>query len=66
MSSKAWRSISLAASGTIPAWISSIRRANQSVNFSAISSGARQAARKELILLKHEVEAVLHTIKKEG
>lgn len=51
---------------TIPAWISSIRRANQSVNFSAISSGARQAARKELILLKHEVEAVLHTIKKEG
>lgn len=51
---------------TIPAWVSSIRRINQSVNFSAISSGAKQAARKELILLKHEVEAVLHTIRKEG
>lgn len=50
---------------TIPAWVSSIRRINQSVNFSAISSGAKQAARKELVLLKHEVEAVLHTIKKE-
>lgn len=39
---------------TIPAWVSSIRRVNQSVNFSAIFSGAKQAARKELILLKHE------------
>ncbi len=51
---------------TVPAWVSSMRRVNQSVDFSAVSAGARQAAQKELILLKNEVEAVLHTINEEG
>jgi len=46
--------------------VSSMRRVNQSVDFSAVSAGAKQAAQKELILLKNEVEAVLHTIKEEG
>jgi len=51
---------------TIPAWISSMRRVNRSVDFNAVSSDAKQSARRELIRLKNEVEAVLHTIKKEG
>ena len=51
---------------TIPAWVGSVRRVNQSVDFGAVSSDAKEAARRELIRLKNEVEAVLHTIKKEG
>lgn len=51
---------------TIPAWVSSIRRVNRSVDFNAVSFDAKQSARTELIRLKNEVEAVLHTIKKEG
>ena len=51
---------------TIPAWVSSMRRTNQSIDFRAVSIGAKQAARKELIQLKNEVEALLHAIKKEG
>lgn len=51
---------------TIPAWASSMRRTNQSIVFSAVSACAKQAARKELIQLKNEVEALLHAIKKEG
>ena len=51
---------------TIPAWVSSMRRINQSVDFSAVSSNAKRSARRELIRLKNEVEAVLHTIKREG
>ncbi len=51
---------------TIPAWVGSVRRVNQSVDFGAVSSDAKQAARRELIRLKNEVEAILHTIKKEG
>lgn len=49
---------------TIPTWISSMRRVNQSVDFTAVSADAKQAAQKELTLLKNEVEAVLHTIKR--
>lgn len=46
--------------------VSSMRRVNQSVDFSAVSAGAKQAAQKELILLKNnEAEAILHTIKEE-
>ena len=51
---------------TIPAWISSTRRVNRSVDFKAVSSDAKQSARRELTRLKNEVEVVLHTIKKEG
>lgn len=51
---------------TIPAWASTIRRVNRSVDFNAVSFEAKQSARRELIRLKNEVEAVLHTIKKEG
>lgn len=51
---------------TIPAWVSSVRRVNRSVDLSAVSAGAKQAARSELIQLKNEVEAFLHAIKKEG
>lgn len=43
-----------------------MRRVNRSVDFNAVSSDAKQSARRELIRLKNEVEAVLHTIKKEG
>jgi len=50
---------------TVPTWVSSIRRVNNSADFAAVSSGARSAARKELLLLKKEVESVLHHIKKE-
>lgn len=47
--------------------VSSMRRVNQTVDFSAVSAGAKQAAQKELILLKNnETEAILHTIKEEG
>ena len=46
--------------------VSSMRRVNQTVDFSAVSAGAKQAAQKELILLKNnEAEAILHTIKEE-
>lgn len=51
---------------TIPAWVSSMRRVNQSADFGAASAGAKKAARRELIQLKREAEAVLHAIKKEG
>lgn len=51
---------------TIPAWVSSMRRVNRSVDFGAVSAGAKKAARRELIRLKCEAEAVLHAIKKEG
>lgn len=50
---------------TIPTWVSSIRRVNNSTDFSTVSAEAKHAARKELILLKNEVESVLHHIKKE-
>ena len=43
-----------------------MRRVNQTVDFSALSAGAKQAAQKELIMLKNnEAEAILHTIKEE-
>lgn len=43
-----------------------MRRVNQTVDFSALSAGAKQAAQKELILLKNnEAEVILHTIKEE-
>lgn len=51
---------------TIPTWVSSMRRVNSSVNFATVSADAKHAARKELVLLKNEVEAVLRHIKKEG
>jgi len=50
---------------TVPTWVSSIRRVNNSADFAAVSSDAKSAARKELLLLKKEVESVLHHIKKE-
>ncbi len=50
---------------TIPTWVSSIRRVNNSADFTAVSAEAKHAVRKELILLKNEVESVLHHIKKE-
>jgi len=50
---------------TIPTWASSIRRVNSSTDFTTVSAEAKHAARKELILLKNEVESVLHHIKKE-
>lgn len=51
---------------TIPTWASSIRRMNGAVDFNAVSIDAKSAARKELVQLKNEVEAVLRRIKKEG
>lgn len=51
---------------TIPTWVSSMRRVNSDVDFAVVSADAKHAARKELVLLKNEVEAVLHHIKKEG
>jgi len=49
---------------TAPAWVSSIRRINNSSDFAAVSADAKHAARKELLLLKKEVESVLRRIKK--
>ncbi len=48
---------------TVPTWVSSIRRVNNSSDFTAVSSNAKSAARKELLLLKKEVESMLHHIK---
>jgi len=50
---------------TVPTWVSSIRRINSSSDFAAVSAGAKHAARKELLLLKKEVESVLRRIKEE-
>lgn len=50
---------------TVPAWVGSIRRVNNSADFAAVSVNAKHAARKELLLLKKEVESMLHHIKKE-
>lgn len=51
---------------TIPTWVSSVRRVNSCVDFAAVTTDAKQAARKELLLLKSEVESILHHMKKEG